>query len=129
MNPRRTQRRQKETVSELEVGRGKVGLYLPCKVTSYILGNRTKLYHQSQGPSSSLGESMSRDHLICPLPAWDGRTWERWDKKALGLLQCKALVGLWSDEEGRGALSLAYFPPDVPGCHPGHCPLPGHIPH
>lgn len=58
------------------------------------LGEQNKtLYHQSQGPGSSLGESMSRDHLICPLPAWDGRIWEGWGKGSQAAPSAKSWWG------------------------------------
>lgn len=36
---------------------------------------------------------MSRDHLICPLPAWDGRIWERWGKGSQAAPSAKSWWG------------------------------------
>lgn len=68
-------------MSDLGLGQEEVPLALIShgKVTSYILGDKKKLYHQSLGLAELFGAGMSKDHIMlmtCPMPAWDG-TWER----------------------------------------------------
>lgn len=92
-------------MSDLEVGRGRIPLALTFhgKVTSYILGDKYKLYHQS-GPSSSLWEGMGRGHMLMirsPGMGVGGRGPGRGGQRFLGCSKWKALVGLVSRGDGR----------------------------
>ena len=63
------------------------------------LGEQNKtLYHQSQGPSSSLGEECEQGPLDLSIASLGWEDLGEMGQRLSGCSKCKALVGLWSGE-------------------------------
>lgn len=103
MNPRRAQRRQKETVSELTGGwerKGSLGPYLPWQGGQLHLGGQVQTVPSVRARQLFVGGYKQEPHVV-DLLAWGGsrgkRAWER-GQRFLGCSKWKFLLGLGSGE-------------------------------